>query len=81
MPVLGNLIWQPENTSVHLGQILPYPAPSNVMLNALALTDTILQGSLVKHRNNPSVAFFASSLTRSVAYTEIQYNRGQVCIA
>lgn len=69
---MENLIWQPGNADVHLGQILTEPASSSVMLNALVLTDTILQGSLVKLRSNPSIAFFPPKLTRSVAYTEIQ---------
>lgn len=72
MPVMENLIWQPGNAAVHLGQILTEPASSSVMLNALVLTDTILQGSLVMLRSNPSIAFFPPKLTRSVAYTEVQ---------
>lgn len=56
MTVMENLIWQPENTTVHLEQILPDSASS--MLNALGLTDTILQVSIAKHRNNPLIAFF-----------------------
>lgn len=80
MPAMGNLIWQPENATVHSGQILPDPASSSVMLKALVLTDTILLGSLAKHRSNPSIAFFPSNLTRSVAYTEIQYGTSICCL-
>lgn len=50
MPVMENLILQPENfATVHLGQILPDPVSSSVMLNALDFTDMILQGFLAKH--------------------------------